>query len=206
MSDNDNTPNEGDGNLQNDGNNNDSPSSSYQKLKTEKEDLERKLEASTNQSAADRRRLEDRIKELESNQAPPDSEERIANLELQLARSKAVSKFGLSEDDAALLKGTPDQILQDAEYWAERVKSANQNGNDGNNNQSNRDMIDQKVKDGQNAGNDGNNPNAGGGSPKPKGDKLSWMEKYKMATPGERAKMDKEVQDGLVDPRPSKNK
>lgn len=202
----DGSPNAGGGNLQDEGNNNDAPSSSYQKLKTENEDLKTKLEATTNQLTADRRKLEDRIKELESNQAPPDSEQRIANLEIQLARSQAVSKFGLSEEDAALLKGSPEQIMKDAEYWSDRLKEKDQKGND-NNNQSNRDMIDQKVNGDQDGRNDGgDNQNYNGNNRKPKNQELSWMERYKAATPGERAKMDKDVQDGLVDPRPSKNK
>lgn len=182
-----------------DGGKNDAPDSSYQKLKVEKEDLEKRMKAIENQSAAERRKLTQEIDELKSKTStePKQDTERIVALELALARSTAVSKFGLSEDDAALLKGTPDEILKDAEYWAERLKENKAVDNS----DSNKDMIDKKVDEAGNKKGDGNSNRS---APKPKGTGLSWMEKYKQATPGERARMDKEVMDGDVNPKTAK--
>lgn len=187
MTDND-TPNEGDNdNLADEGN--DTPDSSYKKLKAVNDKLEDKLQAQSNQASAERRKFEDRIKAFEANDDEPKDSERIANLEVQLARSKAVSKYGLSENDAELLKGSPDQILEDASYWADRLKEINPKG------QSNKDMIDDKLKD-----KGGDIPP----KPDPKKSKLSWMDEYKAAGPSRRDEMDKLVMDGEVNPRSSK--
>ncbi len=165
--------------------------------------LAEKLKAQENLSSAERRKQDDRIKdleiELEKSAKPPEDGERIAALEVNLARSQAVSRFGLSEDDAALLKGTPTEILRDAEYWAGRLKEktptdTDEKGED----QTNQQMIDAKVDAA------GGNGKPKSPTPKPKKGQLSWLERYSAATPAEREKMNQDVYSGRVDPRPSK--
>lgn len=181
-----------------DGGDGNAPESSYQKLKASHSKLEETLTAVQNSAAAERRKQEERISTLEesvkANDKPKEDTERIANLEIELARSKAVSKFGLSEDDAGLLKGSPEDILKDAEYWAKRLEE--KPAPDTKPDTSNRDLIDKKVDDDQTKKADP--------PPKPKKGNLSWMEEYKQADPKRRAEMDKAVLDGDVDPRPSK--
>ena len=164
------------------------PESSYQKLKVVNEDLAKRLQAQENAAAAERRKQEDRIKALEAKNAEPkEDSERIAALEVKLAKSTAVSRYGLSEEDADLLKGSPDEILSDAEYWAERLK-ANKPAEE--EDKTNRQVIDEKLDDKVKP------PH----KPDPKKGNLSWLETYQTATPAERYKMDEDVLAGRVNP------
>lgn len=133
-----------------------------------------------------------RIKELEAkaDETPKEDTERLAALEVEAARSKAALKYGLSIDDAAVLKGTPAEIDADAKYWADKLKAKGV-ADDTKTDTSNRDNIDQKV--------DAADPPPK--KPPPKGDgNLSWMEKYKTSTPKERYKMDEDWRAGKVTP------
>ena len=181
---------------------NDKPDSSPE-LEAKVTDLEKKL-SDQNASAkriADSKAASDkalvdsqaRVAELEkANETPKEDGDRIAELEVKLARSEAVSRFGLSPDDAALLKGSPDDILKDAEYWAERLKDRKADP-DKDDIQTNRDIIDKKVDD---AGNEIKPP----GKPEPKKGGLTWLEQYKAADTIGQAKLKRAAFDGLVDP------
>lgn len=139
---------------------------------------------------------EAKIKILEEKLADPkDDGERLAALEVELARSKAVSRFGLTEDQADRLKGTPAEILDDAKYWSEQKSSTDKPGEP---EPSNREMIDSEV----NPSGNGQRKDATPKSPEPKKDanKGSWIERYKAANPGERYKMDEDVKNGIVNP------
>lgn len=178
----------------------DSPQSSYEKLKVSHTKLEEKLTAQENAAAAERRKADDRIKALEAkNEEPKEDVDRIAALEVRLARSQAVSTHGLSVEDAGLLKGTPDEIEADAKYWAERLKDIKPDKvdddkvDDNKDDLSNKQIIDAKIND-----------QHGHPTPPPKPDpiksNLSWIEQYKAAPPNERYKMDQRVLAGVDDP------
>jgi len=157
-----------------------------QKLNNQNEAAKRTAEAKT----AIEKQLVDAQAKLEvlekANQEPKEDSERIANLEVQLARSQAVSRYGLSTEDANLLKGSPDDILKDAEYWADRLKDTKPEPKK-EDDKTNRQIIDEKVE----------TPPT---KPDPKKGNLSWLETYKMGTPAERYKMDQDVLNGRVDP------
>jgi len=137
-----------------------------------------------------------RLKILEEEKAPKETGEKIAVLERDLARSKAVSRHGLSEEDAERLTGSPEQILQDAEYWSKRTaKPKNPDPLDPANPP--KDPPDPKVPVPPKP--DPSDPRHLRPAPKP-GDGQSWMEKYKASTPADRYKMDQDVLAGRVDP------
>lgn len=54
----------------------------------------------------------------------PDTEARVARLEIENAKLKAATKYKLSEDDVAILDGSPEQIEAKAKYLAERIEHA----------------------------------------------------------------------------------
>ena len=100
-----------------------------------------------------------------------------------------MSRHGLSEEDAGLLKGSPEQILDDAAYWANRLKETKP-ANTIEDDKTNRQVIDDKVD------NQTTNPP----KPVPKGNEIPWIDKYRQANPAERYKMDQEVLNGNVNP------
>lgn len=111
-----------------------------------------------------------------------DANSRVAALEIKLARSTAVSKFGLSEDDASKLRGSPEEILADAEHWSERLT----NGDDDSSKSQDNKPGKQKAVD-QSASHQ--RPDV---KPTPKKSSLSWMEEYKQATPKRREEMQRD--------------
>ena len=56
----------------------------------------------------------------------PDTEARVARLEIENAKLKAATKYKLSEDDVAILDGNPEQIEVKAKYLADRIAHATQ--------------------------------------------------------------------------------
>ena len=156
-----------------------------------------KLKAAHDQAQAEARRANKSVADLtaelndlkaRATVTPKVDTERIAALEVDAARSKAALKYGLSLEDAEVLKGTPAEIDRDAKYWSDKLKAQ---GATPAPEPSNRDIIDKKV-----AGTPV--PDT---QPQPKGvDGQSWIERYKQATPAERYKMDEASDAGLVDP------
>ena len=146
----------------------------------------RKLKAAHDYAQTELRKTQS---ELEALKATPD--DRLAALEVELARTKAVARYGLTEEDAAILKGTPEQILEDAAYWAGKIKTQPQPNSD----IPATPAVDNKPAiDAQFAG-------AVKPAPTPKSGDVSWNRKYEMATPAERDRMFADVQAGRVDPR-----
>lgn len=165
--------------------------SSYDKLKAKHDSSQAELRLVKDDFTA----LKTKVTELEAKQPKAEDGDRITNLEVKLARAQAVSRHGLSEDDANRLKGSPDEILDDAKYWADSrkaTKSVDDPKKD--DSKANRDMIDDKLKQA-----DGGNQKDPSLIPK-KSDGLSWIDRYKQAGVPERYKMDEQVKNGSVDP------
>lgn len=64
-----------------------------------------------------------KIQELEAKADPKEVKEQIADLRVELARSKAVSAYGIPENVASQLQGTPDQISALAKVMSETYKA-----------------------------------------------------------------------------------
>ena len=137
-----------------------------------------------------------RIKELEAkaNETPKEDSDRLNALEVDLDRSKAALKYGLSPEDAEVLKGTPAEIDADAKYWADKLK-AGKTTTDTKPVETVRDTIDKKVdetKGGdimsepvhQTAKTQDTKP-----QPKQNGNQ-SWFEIWQAATPAEQYRME----------------
>jgi uncharacterized coiled-coil protein SlyX len=123
-----------------------------------------------------------KLKELESAQPSKEDTDRIADLEMRLARSEAVAEFGLDAEDVAIFRGTPDEIKEQAAHFASKL-APNQGAN--NNNTS-----------------DGDTPPEGDtppDPPKPKKKELTNLERFKRASAVERREMLERAQKGEID-------
>lgn len=137
-----------------------------------------------------------RIAELEAKatETPKEDTNRIAALEVDAARSKAALKYGLSLDDAAVLKGTPAEIDSDAKYWADKLKAGKKATDTKADEPTVRDVIDKKVDDTR--GDIMSEPVQQTAitqdtKPQPKQDgNLSWYQKWEVATPAEQYRME----------------
>lgn len=162
-----------------------------------------KLKAAHDQAQAEARRANKlvadqavKIKELEAkmDETPKEDSDRLAALEVDAARSKAALKYGLSLEDAEVLKGTPAEIDADAKYWADKLKAGKTTTDKKADDTTVREVIDKKVAD--NPGGDVREPvqqtATADTKPQPKQDgNLSWFEKWNVATPAEKDRMER---------------
>lgn len=164
--------------------------SSYQKLKAAHDQANADLRLTKKQLD----KQGDQIAQLETrlNEKPKDDTERLANLEsdaeslrVELARSKAVSRYGLSEEDAELLRGNPTEILADAEHWAKRLSTPSK-------------APDPAPTDGKADGKVTTDPPPP--PPTPKRGEESFTDRYEKATPEERSKLDELIRSGKLKP------
>lgn len=144
------------------------------------------LKAKHDQAQAELRKTQKQLSERDASES-----DRLSLLEVENARSKAALKFGLTLDDAEVLKGTPTEIMAQAEYWHGRLEA--KGATDVKPTEPTvKEVIDKKV--------DASPAQVIPPPPTPVASTLTWMETYKMATVPERYKMDEDVKAGRVDP------
>jgi len=129
--------------------------------------LTNQYEAQSNAHNAELRKLR-----KEADDTPKEDTDRIATLELNLARSEAVAEFGLDRADVAMFRGTPDDIREQAEHFASKLT------------QKKSDTINKTDKEETPPETPPVIPPKE--TPKPKGKELSTLERYKKGTPEER--------------------
>jgi uncharacterized coiled-coil protein SlyX len=172
------------------------PSGDTPSLETKVADLEKKLadqNASAKRTAESKTKLESelleaqkKIKDLESKPSEPKEDtDRIADLEMRLARSEAVAEYGLDADDVAMFKGTPDDIKEQTAHFASKLAPKQETTD--NNSEETPPTDPPKQED----------PPAD--PPKPKGKEMSNLERYKRANPEERRIMMEKAKRGDID-------
>ena len=163
---------------------------------------QKKLQAAHDMAQAEARKAnklvadqQARIKELETKaEGDKTDTDRLAALEVDLARSKAALKYGLSPEDAEVLKGTPAEIDADAKYWADKLK-AGKTTTDTKPAETVQDTIDKKVDEAK-GGDIMTEPvhqtaKVTDTKPQPKQDgNLSWYQRWSAANPNEQYRME----------------
>ena len=152
-------------------------------LQASNKELSEKIDKLTRQYEAQKNSHQAEIRKLKKEtDIPKEDTERIATLELRLARSEAVAEYGLDAEDVAMFKGTPDEIKEQAAHFASKFSQKTESTN-----KSEEDNTETTPKE---------TPKE---TPKPKKKELSTLERYKRGTAEERRIMMEKAKRGEID-------